>query len=179
MGKKHVYMIHSYVHDVDSLVSSLRILDASLCEELVWDPEDPEYVFVSEQIIVFENSYRDYLRLLKKCGDKSVWIGVFNECLIPDLNMFDYAICFDKKIRGERIGGMPLFLLFGESVFSVSNNLSVEDAHSLFREKSFCEFMYSNGGAHPMRDELFNALSGYKRVDSFDRYSHYDKVWGK
>ena len=173
MSKIRVYMIHSWINSVADMATFIKIDNADLTNDLVWDPDNPEYIFVSEQIYMWKKQYADYIRLANsKSGNAAIWIMVCGEALYPDLNLFDFGICFADTIQNERIGRIPLLIYFGNSVFNINNTPSEEEAHNMYRSRRFCNFMYSNGQAHPMRDMLYRKLNSYKIVESTGRWLH-------
>ncbi len=170
-----VYMVDPYVNSINSMASRLFIDNPSLISNMVWDPEDPDYVFVSECIYGYKDNYLDYLRLVKKNRgkeDPAIFIMADFECLMPDLNMFDYAICFDDRSMSDRVTRIPLIIFFGKSIFNLSNSLSLEDAHREYNSRRFCNFMYSNGDGHPMRERLYHKISEYKPIEATGSFLH-------
>jgi hypothetical protein len=100
-------------------------------------------------------------------------VSVFlaGEAIFPDMNVFDYAIAFDRDLSfRDRIGRIPRLDFHSESVFAPDDFLSARPRalpeEILARKERFCDFIYSNPDAHPARDALFRKLSEYKRVDS-------------
>jgi len=154
-------MINAFVKDAASFVAMMRIDDTDLISRIVWDPETPDYIFVSEQFYLVKQIYEEYIRYLQKFPD-SIWIGIYRECLMPDLNLFDYVICFDSNGLGDRVSRIPMIMCFGDSIFTLNNEMTMDEARSLYREKRFCNFMYGNGNAHLMRDRIFYKISEYK-----------------
>ena len=68
------------------------------------------------------------------------------------------------------------------SVLEKENSIrTVEEAREeLKSKKEFCNFLYSNGRAHPIRDQLFYAISEYKHVDSLGGHlRNVDDIAGK
>ncbi len=170
-----VYMVHSWVHNVSELSNMLCLHNSELVSCMKWDPDDPQYIFISEQIYMFDESYKEFIRLVnlsKNTNTPRVFIMTSFECLLPDLNLFDYAICFDTRIKNERIGRIPPLYFYSNSIFNLHNNLTVQEAHDLYHAKEYCNFMYSNKHAHIMRDQLFFQLNKYKKVDSTGKHLH-------
>ena len=128
------------------------------------DERDPDYLLVTEHIYSDPSQFRRYWKLR---SDKRISIFIAGEAISPDLNLFDYAFCYDRGLAcGDRIVRKPPVLFFKQHVFSPLTK-GCENAESeLGKKTGFCNFIYSNPKAHPRRDQLFNLLSGYKRVDS-------------
>lgn len=173
--KYRVYMIHSWIHNVNEMALKLCIDDPELVSHMIWDPDDPQYIFVSEQIFLYQDKLDDYVRLFRKSekeSDARIFIMVDHECLMPDLNLFDYAICFDNRIKSDRIGRIPLLMFFNSSIVNINNDLTLEDAHALYHVKEYCNFMYTNPHAPSIRDNLYYKLNEYKPVASTGHHLH-------
>ncbi len=166
-------MIHSSVNDLAQMVRMLMIEETEIVSELVWDEKLPEVIFVSEQIYLLKRQHDDFVRLY--CADntkRKIFVMFSAEAVYPDLNLFDYIISFDRQIESERYNRIPIWKFYGNSVLHRENTLSEEIAHKMFHEKKFCNFLYSNGNAHEMRDKLYLALGTYKKVDSLGKWKH-------
>ncbi len=92
------------------------------------------------------------------------------ENIPPDFNFCDYAIGFDRITFGDRYLRFPLFAEndHGRLTAAAQKHLFHED--ELARKTKFCNFVYSNKGADPRREEFFHLLSAYRQVDSGGRY---------
>lgn len=130
---------------------------------LVFDSRDPEVLIGTEHLFV---DFRARWRFSRLYSPKRLAIFYAGECIAPDMNMFDYAMVFDRNLNlGDRIIRHPTLDFFSGHVFEDLTS-SVPDASTALREKSgFCNFLYSNPKAHPHRDWLFRTLSNYKPVD--------------
>lgn len=117
--------------------------------------ETPDYLFFS----CFGASY-----LLYKC----VRVFISNEAVYPNLNLYDYAVTYsDFKITDRLLPNRDAF----ENLKHMQLARDMEAAEKLFSGKSgFCNFVYSNGYADPFREELFHALSRYKKVLAGGRF---------
>ena len=144
--------------------------------DFVYDAVDPDYLFATEHIYI-SNLVRDEFTRL--CSDDRVMIYYADECIYPDMNVFDYAVSFDFGARlGDRLGWRHP-LAFSKELFSAQfprEGLSTAD-RELASKVGFCNFIYSNPAAHPRRDEIFHALSRYKKVDALG--SHLNNVGNK
>lgn len=118
--------------------------------ELVFDKEHPDYLFYS----CFGYEHLFY--------DDCIKIFYSGENVIPDLNVCDYAVCLSDLQSGDRICNhyIRLYLKGREAV---KFNMKPEE----LLNRKFCNFIYSNNTCSaPYREQIFKALSKYKRVDS-------------
>ena len=113
---------------------------------------NPDYLFFS----VFGNDHLKY-----KCK-KIFYVG---ENIPPDMNYCDYAFSFDY-LNNDRNYRLPHYLLYPGYYDLV--NKSVDD--SLVNRK-FCNIVMSNGGCKK-RNDFFQKLSKYKKVDSGGRFNN-------
>lgn len=94
------------------------------------------------------------------------------EPLVPDFNVFDYAIGFDRlsfpdDITGNRYYRYPLCFYNYEAVKAYSKGLSYEEAKkALDQKKYFCNFLYGHRSAKGEREKIFDCVQKYKRVES-------------
>lgn len=163
MKKIKLKICNSDINDKFSFGSFfLRILKKYYDVEL---SEDPEYVIYNES---------DY-EYLKYRGIRILFTG---ENVTPNFNLCDYAFGFDYMTFGDRFYRMPLYLVSqfysdaeldqaGDLDFTKSKPFSREE---LKRKTAFCSFVYSNYLAKGEREEMFNKLSEYKKVDSGGGY---------
>ena len=147
------------------------------------DSESPDYIFCTEQIWTETSARKKFLELW---SPSRIVIYFAGECIFPDMNLFDYAICFDRDLHlGDRCIRIPTIYFYKDDIFA---DLAVPFADSEFelsRKTRFCNFIYSNPQAAPRRDAIFHALSSYKRVDSLgphlnncgNRTSRHDTNW--
>lgn len=91
------------------------------------------------------------------------------EDLTPDFNLCDYAIGFDDIQFGDRYIRFPYFAArsFFAQACPKHLNITNEDIQS---KTGFCNFVYSNASANPIRTEFYNKLSKYKPIASGGRY---------
>lgn len=132
---------------------------------LVYDPDHPDYLIATEQIYTEASCMREFIR---RNTPERVSIFFAGEAISPDMNVFDYAVAFDRNFSlGDRVSRLPTLDFFRKSIFDESLTVPRSDAREALREKTgFCNFIYSNPNAHPNRDLLFRTLSGYRSVDS-------------
>lgn len=132
--------------------------------------DDFDYCFVNETV------YHDarYLRKFLNFGKKEcIRILMCGEAVYPDLNIFDYAVGkpYSHIFEDDRIIYNPYLAAieneFFDSISEFDNSKAgIPLQQILNKKKKFCNFIYSNSYAHKMRDDLFYAISKYKRVDS-------------
>ncbi len=130
----------------------------------IWDDEHPEYIIASEMVY-----YQDkYARLFKKlASDKTINIFSTGESISPDLNIFDYAVVFDRNLYdGDRIFRVPSIFRYKEPFIEEIPYTGLSTKELLGKKTKFCNFIYSNPEAHENRDKLFYKLCEYKKVDS-------------
>lgn len=125
--------------------------------ELELVDRDPDYVFSVG--VGFGNTDFKYPNAVKL-----VFIG---ENRTPDFNRFDYAIGFDHLQFGDRYLRFPLFVTY-PGYRDILSRVSRPSAETLLNRK-FCSFVVSNRHGDPLRQEFFERLSKYKRVDSGGR----------
>lgn len=131
--------------------------------------DNPDYVIVT-QLVYYDKSI--FNRFMKYMNKDCIFIYYAGECISPDLNIFDYAIVFDRHLICEdRIIRKPTLNFYSISVFDEFCRMKV-DMEMIKSKTNFCNFMYSNPEAHPNRDKLFYKLSEYKKVDSLGRHLH-------
>jgi len=137
------------------LVKALR----EFCDvEIMDNPVEADYVFFS----IFGD---DHWFL----PDKSIKIFYTGENVCPDFNACDYAVGFERMSYGDRYMRLPNYLA---TPFFKQPTLLMEEKHlSEIPEKTaFCSFVVSNGNGSPIRKQLFDKLSEYKKVDSGGRW---------
>lgn len=163
-----VYAIHPRISSVEELLRSLHIEGEF---DLTWDAESPELLFASEWIY-FKKEYFELFKTLTATAKIRVFFA--GEAMSPDWNLFDYAIGYDNHLQnGDRfIRHMSPYDFFNRFVTTRENTITTkaQAKQELSRKEGFCNFLYSNAFAHPMRDKLFYAISEYKRVDSLGKH---------
>lgn len=113
---------------------------------------EPEYLFFS---------CYGYEHLNYKC----IKIFYTGENITPNFNLCEYAIGFDYIDFGERYFRLPLYFLY-ENDLKKAINKHKSNVNFLDIKIDFCNFIYSNFEAHPIRIEFFDLLTKYKKVDS-------------
>lgn len=93
------------------------------------------------------------------------------ECDVPNFNVCDYAIGFDRLSFGDRYARIPLYMMFQYKNSYLQLNSRNEFTKDMLDKKTgFCNFVYSNCFAQDNRTIMFEKLSQYKKVDSGGRY---------
>ncbi len=135
---------------------------------MVFTFQNPDYIIATEFI------YEDFIYYTKfKKLQRPGVINIFfaGECISPDLNIFDYALSFDKNLQcADRIARTPSLYFYNkeneERLFTPR-----KDPEEILKQKRFfCNFIYSNGLGHQNRDKLFFKISEYKPVHSLGKH---------
>lgn len=90
------------------------------------------------------------------------------ECLTPNFNLCDYAFGFDYLDYMDRYYRLPLFVLY--DTYNEYESYNLRSYNGEKEPRNFCNFIYSNSRTNTKRDEFFNALNKYKKVDSGGRH---------
>ncbi len=133
--------------------------------EIVIDPVAPEYIISDTGIYEREYNYQTFKKLYSK---ERIKILIIDEAEYPDLNLFDYVLMYmDSHLScGDRICAVPQSYLYDLRENDLCGAKTEVLKKELSRKDSFCNFLYSNPNAHPMRDRLFYVLNDYKKVDA-------------
>lgn len=150
-----------YVPEYSSIV---KILKKHFTVEII-DTEnetaknDIEYLFFS----CFSQRFLDF---------NCIRIFYTGENLVPDFNLCDYAIGFEKMLLSDRYFRDPLWYEYVRGNKRLqSENYERLCTRERIRAKQFCAMVVSNGkDVDPFRENFFHALCKYKRVDSGGRY---------
>lgn len=98
-----------------------------------------------------------------------VLIQIIGENIVPDFNMFDYAIGFDYIDFGDRYTRVPLYVFYDSYQSLIRRDKIIDKQNACSRK--FCSYVVSNANyADPTRDNFFQELCKYKRVDSAGRH---------
>lgn len=121
--------------------------------------KDPEYVFCS----YFDNKHLEYRDCVK--------IFFIGENLVPDFNLYDYAMGFHYMDFDDRYLRLPLYALYTQHYDLFLNKHKFSDEYYLSK-KLFCNCVISNPYpfADKKRDQMYEALSSYKQLGSGGRY---------
>lgn len=116
---------------------------------------NPDYLFYS----LFGSEHLSRNNCIKIC-----YIG---ENVAPNLNYCDYSFSFDKIDDNDRNYRLPHYLLYN-GYYELNNEKNITE-ELLLHKRKFCNFVVSNGNCNE-RNEFFNKLSKYKKVDSGGRF---------
>lgn len=119
--------------------------------EIVESPT-PDYVIHS----VFSSDFLEY--------PDAIRIFFTGENVRPDFNLCDYAFGYDWLEFGDRYFRCPNYQLYDHFKELCSRRRTC--IPGLPQRRRFCNFIYTNGAAHPYRDRFFHALSQYREVHS-------------
>ncbi len=89
------------------------------------------------------------------------------ENIVPDFNLFDYAIGFDPIVFSDRYIRIPLYVSYHS--FSALTKRDIPSPDKLL-SREFCSIVVSNGGGDPMRINFFQRLNKNKVIASGGRY---------
>jgi len=131
--------------------------------DFILDPKNPDYIFASQDIFMNPEAMSEF-RYYKDQKEKPyIYIFFADECATPDMNIFDYAISFDDNFNVD-----DRCMRYYRGTYGLSNvDEAIKNPMQYLAEKTkFCNFIYSNANAHPMRDNLFHKITEYKKVDS-------------
>ncbi|RDU73094.1 alpha-1,3-fucosyltransferase [Helicobacter aurati] len=122
--------------------------------------DNPDYILYS--ILGNEHLQYDCVRIFHT-----------QENIAPDFNIADYALCFDYIDFLDRYMRLPHFAL---DYYHEDLRLSMK-RHEISREEieskqKFCSFLVSSPYGSNIRDEFFEALCRYKKVDSGGRWKN-------
>ena len=116
--------------------------------------DSPKYIFYS----TFGKTYLDY---------DCVKIYFTGECIVPDFNLCDYAMAFDHINFGDRYLRVPLYEVLH---YKPKYQTLIDGTVPVTEKTDFCGFVVSNDQGMKERQQMFNLLSAYKKVDSGGRY---------
>ena len=99
--------------------------------------------------------------------DAPVMIFDGMENLVPDFNLYDYAIGFDNIVFDDRYLRVPYYAMINGYDRLKDRVCGLPPSDEELLSRKFCSFVVSNGtGADPIRTEFFRKLSRYKKIDS-------------
>jgi hypothetical protein len=112
---------------------------------------NPDYLFFS----VFGNQHQNY-----RCT-KIFYTG---ENVAPPLGYCQYSFSFDY-LNDERNYRLPHYLLY-DGYYELAHQKNIDE---VMAKRKFCNFVVSNGNCGE-RNNFFNQLSKYKKIDSGGRF---------
>lgn len=117
--------------------------------------DHPDYLFTS---IYGKQAFLKY---------DCIRICFIGENLRPNFDFFDYAMGFDWISFEDRYQRLPLYRMYGNwPELSKRRHITLNE---LKEKTKFCNFVYSNAKVKN-RDQFYNLLSQYKKIDSGGRY---------
>lgn len=119
--------------------------------------DEPDYVFCS----CFSRKHFRYNDCVK--------IYFTGENIIPDFNLYDYAMGFHYIDFEDRYLRLPLYALYDKVIPLALTKHTFSDEYYLAKKK-FCNYVISNPYAAGEREKMVEALNGYLPVDSGGRY---------
>lgn len=125
--------------------------------------ENPDYVFAS---VLGEDM--DFLKY-----EDAIRIFYTGENVIPDFNLYDYAIGFCHLKFSDRYMRYPLYRnkIYRENWKKAQLKHTIPRREYEQKHTGFCNFVYSNSQiVMPEREQLLNMMDLYKRVDCGGRY---------
>lgn len=169
--KVHICMVDPNIHNEMQLYAFLQLDNVEdLAYEFVWDERNPQFIVVTNRIYMDVEIRKRFEQL---CNDGVISIFVACECMAPDLNLFDYAICFDDSVGEGRVISHVHRDFYCEYISKRKNDLAydiVSARKALLNKTGFCNFIYSNPKGHESREKIFYALNEYKKVDSLGAF---------
>ncbi len=156
-----IYMLHSKERDAQGIRDLLKWDERADGYEFVIDPISPDYLIITELIFYSKPARERFFELLKS---RPIVIYFPFEFICADMNYMDYAIVWDRHFKvTDRVCRIPTLYRY-KTLTTYFTEPRRFDESAL--DRKFCNFIYSNSGAHPYRDKLFYELNTYKRVDS-------------
>lgn len=119
--------------------------------------DEPDYLFCS----CFGNKHFKYQNCVK--------ILFLGENIVPDFNLYDYAMGFHYIDFEDRYLRLPLYVLYESCIPVALKKHEYSDEYYLNKTK-FCNFVVSNPNAAGEREKMLDILNTYKTVDSGGRY---------
>lgn len=120
--------------------------------------EDPDYVFCS----CFGNKHFKYHNCVK--------IFYVGENIVPDFNLYDYAMGFHYIDFEDRYLRLPLYLLYDKKIAKAAQKKHEYPDEYYLRKQGFCNFVVSNPYAAGERDQMLEEMDRYQTVDCGGRY---------
>lgn len=88
---------------------------------------------------------------------------------VPDFNLFDYALGFEKMTIGDRYLRFPNYLLYEKDYAGMKDkHMRVGEVQG--NKDGFCSFVCSNSLGSPVRGDFFDRLNSYRKVSSGGRF---------
>ena len=130
-------------------------------------PQGGEFLIATPSIY-YKMSAENWKFFIEESKKSCTIMYSFVECIQPNFTWFDYYIGFHEPADFDRIIRAPYYM---EDRKKLANTKKQVD--EILQEKTgFCNFIYSNAQADPLRDQIFHALCGYKKVDALGKHLH-------
>lgn len=167
----HIYEMSLYEYDKKAIFTQIPYDRGKY--NLIFDKEQPDYVLVPISHLIASEEL--YMKFKETYDLRKIYIFLGDECISPDLNLFDYAIVYNDDFTcQDRIYRHPIDWVIRD--FLKNTKRKEIDFEKEYDARGFCNFIYYNSLAHPKRDELFYAISSYQRVDSLGKHLNNCKV---
>ena len=156
-------------NDLASALHTLRLDKTDLADRFILDSEHPDFIIFSDHCMIYQEQCRRLRDYLHSSKDAIMILNSF-ECIVPDLNVFDYALVWNSDLKcGDRIARNIPYIYDIQSDDTFKNDLTHGQACRILESRpKFCNFMYSHS-SEP-RDSFFRLLSQYKKADSLGRW---------
>lgn len=163
---------------------TIKIALSNICSDITFEKTVTYKLLSNHFNIVVDNQNPDFL-IASIFGDpkdalkyKCPRIQMIGEMRSPDFTLFDYAVGHDfitiLDYKGEnRYFRYPMAFWEWNADLAkeIEKPISKNDAIKYLSEKTeFCNFIYSHKTKYSKREELFNLISQYKKVDSIGTY---------
>lgn len=132
--------------------------------ELACDHAGLIEVSSNADVVVCREDYKSLFHLLSLDSKTCVRILFCAEVASLDFNFFDFVIGWEDRNYGERYCRMHPAL---REARVLELDLKRLGPQVPLKDRDFCDFIYSNSQAHPMRDSFFLKLGQAKKVSSF------------
>lgn len=119
--------------------------------------DKPDYLFCSS----FGHEHHKYRDAVK--------IHFTGENVVPDFNLYDYAMGFHYMEFEDRYIRLPLYALYDTVIEKSVKKHEFDDAYYLGK-KGFTASVVSNPDGAEARDAIIDAIDNYKKVDNGGRY---------
>ena len=124
--------------------------------KVILESKDPDFLFYS-------NFGYDFLKY------KTIKIFYNGENVFPNFNLCDYAISCHNLELDKRYFRLPIYMIKNNQIVSLDKREIIKKEYLKYKTR-FCNFIYDNKKGDQFRKEFFEALSKYKKVDSFGKF---------
>lgn len=126
----------------------------------------------SAEFLFADHSPRSVREMLSIPDTGQIRILLAREAVSPDFNLFDYAISFDSSIESGRHFRPHTLLTFATDARLLATRRNRHESVNSFATRvGFCDFIYGNSRAHPMRERMLVELSRrFSGVETMRKY---------